>query len=229
MKKLFTKKEFKKAKCNDLLPLECLVCGNKFLREKYRINRDIKGKRKNPSSCCSLQCRDKQQRKYTTKLTKVICSQCGKQFNKLTKNLHKSKSGNHFCCRYCFGVYNAAHKTKGYRRSKLELWIEEKLLKEYPNLTFKFNSTEQINAELDIFVEDYKLAFELNGIFHYEPIFPDRLARTQNNDRRKFQVCGEKGIELCVIDTSSSGHFKPDRDVKYYNIIKSILDTKIKN
>ena len=39
-----------------------------------------------------------------------------------------------------------------------------------------------------------------------------KLEQIINNDNRKIQACIEKGIECCIIDTSSSKNFKPDRD-----------------
>lgn len=63
----------------------------------------------------------------------------------------------------------------------------------------------------------------------YEPIYGEnKLNQIQNNDNRKFQACLEKKIELCIIDTSCSVHFKPQRDVKYLNIIRSIIDQKMR-
>ena len=110
----------------------------------------------------------------------------------------------------CAGTYNNTHKTHGTRRSKLEVWIEEQLTKLYPNLEIHFNQKDTINSELDIYIPSMKIAFELNGIFHYEPIFgEDQLNKIQNNDHRKFAACHEAGISLCVIDTSGQKYFKP--------------------
>jgi hypothetical protein len=86
----------------------------------------------------------------------------------------------------------------------------------YPNLEIKYNSKEEIHSELDIYIPKYKLAFELNGIFHYEPIFGgQKLEQTQNNDKNKFQLCQENKISLCVIDTSSLKYFKEQNAEKY--------------
>jgi len=69
-----------------------------------------------------------------------------------------------------------------------------------------------------------KLAFELNGIFHYEPIYgPKKLSSIQNNDHRKFQACAEAGISLCIIDTSGQTYFKESTSQKYLDIIISIV------
>ena len=95
----------------------------------------------------------------------------------------------------------------------------------YDNSIVYVKSKEEINSELDIFIPKYKLAFELNGIFHYEPIFGSRkLEQTQNNDKNKFQLCQENKISLCVIDTSSLKYFKEQNAEKYLDIIKNIIN-----
>lgn len=122
-------------------------------------------------------------------------------------------------------MYRNANKIQGVRRSKLEAWLEQQLLALYPLLEFHFNRKDAINSELDIYIPSLKLAFELNGIFHYEPIFgSEKLGQIQNNDQRKHQACNERGIELCLIDTSSLKYFKPEKAKKYLSIITSIID-----
>ena len=92
-------------------------------------------------------------------------------------------------------------------------------------LEFHFNRKDAINGELDIFIPSLKLAFELNGIFHYEPIYgPEKLGKIQNNDLRKSQACLERGIELCLIDVSSMTYFKPIKGRKFLNIIQNIIN-----
>ena len=101
------------------------------------------------------------------------------------------------------------------------------LIGKYPNLHIDYNKTNAINAELDIYIPSLNLAFELNGIFHYEPIFGDKkLQQTKTNDQRKFQACLEKGIELCIIDTHNAKYFKKERDQKFLDIITNIIDKK---
>src|ERR1019366_2749034 len=112
--------------------------------------------------------------------------------------------------------HSNTHKTKGIRKSKLECWLENKLPLLYPNQTFHFNCKDAINSELDIYIPSLKLAFELNGIFHYEPIYGvNKLEQITNNDHRKFQACIENGIELCIIDTSNQKHFTEKSSDKF--------------
>lgn len=133
-----------------------------------------------------------------------------------------------FCSGSCSATYWNQHKTWGSNRSKLEKWIEEQFANLYPNLEIHYNRTDAINAKLDIYIPSLKLAFELNGIFYYEPIFgKDRLDKTQTNDGRKFQACLEKKIELCVIDTSSVKYFKHQNVIPFLNIITKIINLKM--
>jgi len=96
----------------------------------------------------------------------------------------------HFCSSSCTAQYNAEGiKLGAAERSKLEKWIEPQLQDFYPELEFHFNRNDTINSELDIYIPSLKLAFELNGVFHYEPIFgAELLNKISNNDKRKFQA-----------------------------------------
>jgi hypothetical protein len=108
------------------------------------------------------------------------------------------------------------------------MYLENTLIGLYPDIKFKFNCKKEINSELDIYIPELKLAFELNGIFHYEPIYgTDTLSKIQNNDNRKFQACLENNIELCIIDTSKQSYFKESTSKIYLDIIKQIIDNKI--
>ena len=114
--------------------------------------------------------------------------------------------------------------------AKLESFKKTAVEKGYKNIEIHFNRKDAINSELDIYIPSLKLAFELNGIFHYEPIYgKDKLDQIQNNDNRKFQACMEKEIELCIIDSSSFKHFKEEKAKKYLDIIVEILKEKTPN
>jgi very-short-patch-repair endonuclease len=152
----------------------------------------------------------------------VLCDQCGKVFYKAPSE--QKKTNHNYCSHSCAATYNNTHKTHGTRVSKLEIFLQEELPKKY-SYEFHFNRKDAINSELDVYIPELKLAFELNGIFHYEPIYgPDKLNQIQNNDNRKFQACLEQGIELCIIDTSWIRSNKASNFQKIYDIVDNIIN-----
>jgi hypothetical protein len=223
MKPLYTEKEFDSAKSTDKLPCQCLECNNVFYKEKRVIKRTFTKYDRNTGDFCSKRCANLA--KGNSQI--VLCTNCSCEFRLKNSSAKGSKSGNHFCSQSCAATYNNTHKIKGCRRSKLEKWLEVKLKTLYPNIEILFNNKTVINSELDIYIPSFKLAFELNGIFHYEPIYgQEKLSSIQNNDKRKFQVCLEHNIELCIIDTSQQKYFKEQNSEKYLNIITNIINTR---
>lgn len=163
---------------------------------------------------------------YRSIKSTVLCKHCNSDFTILPHLLKNDR--NRFCSQSCAAKYNNTHKTKGTRRSKLELWLESKLTELYPTLLIQFNKKDTIGSELDIYIPSLKLAFELNGIFHYEPIFgADKLQQIQSNDTNKFQKCQELGISLCIIDVSSQKYFKEQTSKKYLDIILTVISQAI--
>jgi hypothetical protein len=138
------------------------------------------------------------------------------------------KSNNHFCSQSCSATYNNKNKTHGNRRSKLEIWLEEQLTTLYPNLQIDFNKKEIIGSELDIYFPSLNLAIELNGIFHYEPIYGvNKLFQIQENDKSKTKLCHDLKIDLCIIDVSQQKYVKPSTSQKYLDIIVKIVNSRI--
>ena len=206
---------------------KCLICDNcgiTFNVSKEQYKKKIYQKTKlNINHLCSKHCR-LAVRGHSEK-KECVCSNCNTIFLKKVKDIKRTK--NDFCSSSCAASFNNKNKKYGIRRSKLEQYIEEKLHGIYPNLEIHFNRKDAINSELDIYIPSLKLAFELNGIFHYEPIHGDkRLSQIQNNDNRKFQACLEKGIELCIIDTSSQKYFKESKSLEFLKIILNIINKK---
>lgn len=224
MKLISTLKEIKNGKSRQLFKLECECCKNQFKAPKNQILTILKGKSHKKLMYCSKNCQSVSQ---ITK-TECECKNCGKKFLKAMSEIKRSK--NHFCSSSCSAIYNQAHKMHGCRRSKLEIWLESELVKFYPDLEIHFNRKDTINSELDIHIPSLKLAFELNGIFHYEPIYgKEKLDKIQNNDNRKFQACLENNIELCIIDSSKLLYFKKEKAKKYLDIIINIIALKFEN
>lgn len=209
-------------KSRELVNLKCKYCKNIFQRTKHDIQRNLIKCGKIHESC-STKCMGKLKTLNNTFL--FNCKQCGK----LTRHPKSYKSKNNFCSHSCSTTYyNKNGIRSGNQRSRLEFWVENKLKEKYPNIEFHFNRRDAIKAELDIYIPNLKLAFELNGPFHYEPIFgPEKLKSTQNNDQRKIQACIEHNIDFCIIDTSKQKYFKEQLSYQFLNIITNIIDNKL--
>lgn len=157
---------------------------------------------------------------------KVNCDLCGKEFSK--RKCQIRITDHNFCSYSCAAIYRNNHKTVGTRRSKLEIWLEEKLIEKYSNLDVKFNSCKDIGYELDIYIPSLNLAFELNGPVHYQPIYGQaRFSATQNIDNKKVELCRSKNIELIIIDVSNEKLFKEKNGINHYNNISLVIDDKI--
>ena len=224
--------EYNKLTDKQLVAIECCGCHMTFDRKKAYIKGYIKDGTKN--CYCSNAC----QAKFTLKKDiKVNCTQCNKEIIRKPYQFKKEyqkkngRKGIFFCSMSCSGTYKNKHREYGYRRSKMETYIQKILTWLYPNLDIKYNNNEAIGYELDIYIPNLKLAFELNGIFHYMIVYKGQgcLERIQNNDRKKSQLCIENGIDLCVLDVSKEKHFKEKHATKYLNIITDIINAKLEN
>ncbi len=219
MKPLYTFIEFEKAKTCDMLPCECLQCHGVFKKQKRAIVKALKGVDRHCGNFCSPICGRIHQGGLSQS---VVCKNCQTEFLKKPSEILRNK--NHFCSKSCAATYNNTHKTHGTRRSKLEQYLEEQLTLLYPDLLINFNKKDVINSELDIYIPSLKLAFELNGIYHYKPIHGDnKLEKIRINDTLKKEACKKLNIELNVINTSTKEHetifLKIIADIINYNLV----------
>lgn len=219
MKPLYSDQEYLNANSTDKLPCECYYCKSTFLVCKKQITSELK-KPRNKVKFCSQECLNNTKR---TKQT-VVCKNCNTVFLKKPSKINK----NNFCSKSCSVSYNNTHKTYGTRRSKLEIWIQDQLTKMYPNTEIHYNQKTAINSELDIYIPSLNLAFELNGIFHYEPIYGiDKLNQIKINDISKTKACHDQKIDLCIIDTSTQTYVKPKTSQKFLDIIINIVNERL--
>lgn len=200
-----------------IMKINCAYCNTTFERETSYVKRAKKRGTKN------LFCSSKCQTKHRTEKSKSgsNCINCGNYFISRTKDNRK------FCSQSCSATYNNKNKTTGNKRSKLEQYIEEQLTTTFPSLEILFNSKDAIGSELDIYIPSLSLAFELNGIFHYEPIFGNnKLKSIQDNDVNKTIECAKHKIDLCVIDTTSQKYFKINTSQKFLKIIIDTINSR---
>lgn len=227
MTPLHTIEEFEYAGNHDQLKLLCEQCSEPFLKTKLQIKRFLNPTIKDTGCFCSLKCSGLgivKRKGWNRK--EVTCKHCGVSF--LKRNSQIDQSRNDFCSRSCSTSYHNKNKKIGIRRSKLEFYLEDKISKTFPKLLVQYNKKDAINSELDIYIPSLNLAFELNGIFHYEPIFgSEKLSSIQNNDERKYQACLERGIELCIINTSKQNNINAKTCPKYWEILLTIIQSKI--
>lgn len=209
-------------KSRDYVTLQCEHCSTHFSKMKKNVLDVINGY-KTGLNFCSSKCESY----HGGYLKDCVCHECNKTFTRVTKEI---KSENIFCSQHCFGKYNSRNKTHGYRRSKLETWIESHLKEKYKYYKILFNDRKTAGLELDIYFPDLKIAFEINGIFHYKPIYGDeQFDKIKINDESKRKYCLTNNIELYVIDISYQKQFKPDKSLIHLNFIYDILDKKITN
>jgi hypothetical protein len=169
----------------------------------------------------------------TINLSILYCSnKCKKdnqkiQYNHICKgcniNYTSERSDSIYCSGSCrstnLRLSTYAHKASGKSRSKIELYLEEKLPKDFPDIIFNFNDKQAIGSELDIYIPQLKIGIELNGIVHYEPIYGEStLIRTQNNDKKKMINCANLGIELIVINMGRKGLSKSQTNEIYQEV-----------
>jgi hypothetical protein len=83
-----------------------------------------------------------------------------------------------------------------------------------------------LGIELDFYFPDIRLAIEINGIVHYEPIYgPKTFERIQNADQQKIIKTSELGIELIIVPTV--GHFNAKHAELVWDSIQPIITSRI--
>ena len=217
-----TQEVFENLKTRDLVKLKCSVCKNTYTKTKKNIlQHNIR--QENSNLFCSSKCKGLFTLNMYSKL--VNCKQCNKEIYKTKSIIEKAK--NVFCSSSCNATFNNKNKTKGIRRSKLEIYLEEQLNILLPNLIIKYSDKNTIGSELDIYIPSLRLAIEIQGIFHYEPIFGElKLNQIKKNDLEKKSKCKNLGIKLICLDVSKQKKFTPKSSKIFLDYILDLIKVK---
>lgn len=160
--------------------------------------------------------------KNTKTRVEFICPVCGKILM-VTENEFKKR-------KYCGGTCRNKINNKQIfgTRSKAEVYLEETLKNEFPNLVMSFNNREILNGkELDVYIPSLELAIEWNGIHHLKKIRDDEsFEKRKNKDNQKIVECFELGVELYVVkDLTSSKKFIREETEKIIKFVKEKIRT----
>ena len=236
MKPLFdTNEVFKRRSSGKTFPLECEECGKTFYRLGRHIRRFLSGipttqRGRKVTGFIGKFCSNRCSADYKIKTQNITkpCAHCSSNVTRHLKDFQKSKNGNIFCNQSCAASFNNKNKTSGYRRSQIEIWLEKELTDYFPKLDISYNDKRNICSELDIYIPSLRLAFEINGIFHYQPIYgAEKLSEIQANDADKINKCQQANINLHIIDISSIQRFSPKTGEPYLSFIVERINDAI--
>lgn len=156
----------------------------------------------------------------------ALCAYCGKLIDISKKK--SNKTGRY----YCNGTCRNRHLNKlkeigginqGYNTSKWELDFQS-LLTKY-NINFEANKRDLLPSglEIDIWLPDYKIAIELNGIYHYS-IKPyagniEKFKARLQKDTKKRQELKDLGYTYYIFE---------DRNIKdYISFFEDFIQMKL--
>lgn len=196
--------------------ITCKFCNSVAERSISRYNADL---RKGQTDWfCSKPCMNQYHR------VERKCCQCNKKV--VRNSFQAAKSKNSFCSLSCAAIYNNTHKTKGTRRSKLEKYLEQQLAVLFPTLEIRFNCKDVIGSELDIYIPSFRLAIELNGIYHFKPIYGEKkLKEVKDNDVSKIEACNKQLITLVTINTTDQKQWSKESSNDFLTSITELLSS----
>ena len=209
-----------KSKNNTIIVAKCPHCQIFFNRRIRDIRASLRMQRYN-SVGCSRKCTQQANKKSID----TKCKTCNKSLTVFPYTVKKRQYV--FCSHSCSATYNNKHKTKGFRVSKLEKYIVQKIEQAYGNICIQnTRSILESGLELDIYIPSLQLAFEINGIHHYKPIHGYiNFNKTKLNDSIKVCECLKQNITLIIIDTSLQMKFTTESSSEYWKIVREKIES----
>lgn len=209
-----------KSRNNALVVAKCPYCQNLFNRKIRDIRASLRMQRYN-SVGCSKKCTQQANIKSIT----INCKSCNKHMTVFPYIIRNRQYA--FCSQSCSATYNNKHKIKGFRVSKLEKYIVQKIKDTYGDICVQnTRSILKSGLELDIYIPSLHIAFEINGIHHYKPIYGyANFNKTVLNDSIKVKECIEQNIKLVIIDTQQQTKFTEDSSKEYWHIVKEKIES----
>lgn len=214
-KSLFDKSNFKRycshecymkapVKSSSAIVTNCLQCGELVLKYKSQMCKN---------TFCNCTCAGNFNGKNLSEKAsqEINCSYCGNIFTR-RKGLNVARKTKeqklNFCSKQCKGTYDSTipkgihdpNSSFVKNRSALEIFIEEKIKSYFPYIALNLNNRSVLGLELDFYLPELNLAFEINGLVHYKAIYgEDMFIKIQEKDNRKIQLCNEKEIDLITV------------------------------
>lgn len=208
---------------NKKILVKCDKCGNDFKKyEKQMLYTD--------KNFCSSACNGEFYAETKIKKIELVCPVCKCIFLRRPCyiNYKKRFHANLFCSRKCTGYKLEKNITKikiEYpklkRRSQIEYFIEEKIKNNFSDLSVYYNGS-YYGYELDLYFPFYNISIELNGPFHYIPIYSEEsLIYTINRDKIRAHLCFEHNVTLHTIKLGRTRSIKEKE--YYWEIVKNII------
>lgn len=232
---ILDKRTLKCLKSKDLVELECYTCKKSFYKMAAEVRQVLynPNNKKNKLKFCSISCAQAGKNNIKYKLArkngpiniKLQCEWCKKEFDKKISEFKKSRK--HFCSKSCNAKYGNKHRLFGkIKRSDFEKWAEAKLKSDYKNIKILFNNRKILNGlEIDIYIPKLKVAFEINGPGHYDPIYgKESLDARKKADRKKRYISNKNGIRFHSIAAKNLSKSNKKEYNKYYKKIQNKID-----
>jgi hypothetical protein len=209
----FCDKDCESAFKNKRIKRNCKICNIEIEVSQCEIDTNF---------FCSYKCAGKAKRKGI----EFNCHWCQKIILRTPSQIKKRKLI--FCSCSCSSKHYQ-RINQGKRKSYAEIFLADLIKADFPQLTILDNNRQLIPSglEIDIFIEEFKIAIELNGPCHYFNIYGEAtLKKVQTNDAIKHAEIQQAGYPFIILDISTINDYKKLEKfllIQYENNIKPLI------